>query len=42
MYQYYPLLFVGGVVGLFSVILGIAYMTIKNKKDTNNSINKEK
>ena len=33
MYQYYPLLFVGGVVGLFSVILGIAYMTIKNKKE---------
>lgn len=33
MYQYYPLLFVGGVVGLFSIVLGIAYMTIKNKKE---------
>ena len=33
MYQYFPLLFVGGVVGLFSVIFGIAYMTIRNKKE---------
>ena len=33
MYQYYPLLFVGGMVGLFSVIFTIAYMTIKNKKE---------
>ena len=33
MYEYYPLLFVGGVVGLFSVIFTIAYMTIKNKKE---------
>lgn len=33
MYQYYPLLFVGGVVGLFSIIFGIAYLTIKNKKE---------
>ena len=33
MYEYYPLLFVGGIVGLFSVIFTIAYMTIKNKKE---------
>ena len=33
MYEYYPLLFVGAVVGLFSVIFTIAYMTIKNKKE---------
>ena len=33
MYEYFPLLFVGGVVGLFSVVLGIAYLTIKNKKE---------
>ena len=33
MYEYYPLLFVGGMVGLFSVIFTIAYMTIKNKKE---------
>ena len=33
MYEYYPLLFVGGVVGLFSIVFTIAYMTIKNKKE---------
>lgn len=33
MYQYFPLLFVGGVVGVFSVILTIAYMTIRHKKE---------
>ena len=33
MYEYYPLLFVGGVVGLFSIIFTIAYMTIKNDKE---------
>ena len=33
MHEYYPLLFVGGMVGLFSVIFTIAYMTIKNKKE---------
>ena len=33
MYNYFPLLFVGGVVGLFSIIFTIAYMTIKNKKE---------
>ncbi len=33
MYEYFPLLFVGGVVGLFSIIFTIAYMTIKNNKE---------
>ena len=33
MNEYFPLLFVGGVVGLFSIIFTIAYMTIKNKKE---------
>ena len=33
MNEYFPLLFVGGVVGLFSVIFTIAYLTIKNKKE---------
>ena len=33
LYEYFPLLFVGGVVGLFSVVFTIAYLTIKNKKE---------
>ena len=33
MHEYFPLLFVGGIVGLFSIIFTIAYMTIKNKKE---------
>ncbi len=33
MNEYFPLLFVGGVVGLFSIIFTIAYLTIKNKKE---------
>ena len=33
MYEYLPLLFVGGFVGLFTVIFTIAYMTIKNDKE---------
>ena len=33
MYEYYPLLFVGGFAGLFSIIFTIAYMTIKNDKE---------
>lgn len=33
MYEYLPLLFVGGVVGLFTIIFTIAYMTIKNDKE---------
>jgi len=33
MYEYFPLLFVGGIAGLFSIIFGIAYFSIKNKKE---------
>lgn len=33
MYQYYPLLFAGGIAGLFSIIFFIAYLTINNKKE---------
>ena len=33
MYQYYPLLIVGGIVGLFSIVFFIAYLTIKDKKE---------
>ena len=33
MREYFPLLFVGGIIGLFSVIFTIAYLTIKNKKE---------
>ena len=33
MYEYYPLLFVGAIVGLFSVIFTIAYMTIRKNKE---------
>ncbi len=33
MHEYFPLLFVGGIVGLFSIVFTIAYMTIKNKKE---------
>ncbi len=33
MYEYYPLLVVGGVIGLFSLCFIIAYFTIKNKKE---------
>ena len=33
MNEYFPLLFVGGVVGLFSIVFTIAYLTIKNKKE---------
>ena len=33
MREYFPLLFVGGIVGLFSIIFTVAYMTIKNKKE---------
>lgn len=32
MYEYYPLLFVGGIVGLFSIVFFIAYLTIRNDK----------
>lgn len=33
MYEYYPLLFVGGIVGLFGIVFFIAYLTIKNDKE---------
>lgn len=33
MYEFFPLLFVGGIAGLFSIIFGIAYFSIKNKKE---------
>ena len=33
MREYFPLLFVGGIVGLFTIVFTIAYMTIKNKKE---------
>ncbi|MBR6769594.1 MAG: ABC transporter ATP-binding protein [Clostridia bacterium] len=33
MYEYFPLLLVGGVVGLFALIFIIAYLSIKNKKE---------
>ena len=33
MYEYFPLLLVGGVVGLFTLIFIIAYLSIKNKKE---------
>jgi ATP-binding cassette subfamily B protein len=33
MHEYFPLLFVGGVVGLFSIIFIIAYMTIRKNKE---------
>jgi ATP-binding cassette subfamily B protein len=32
MYKYAPLLFVGGIVGLFSLIFIVAYATMKDKK----------
>lgn len=34
MYEYYPLIVVGAIVGLFSLILLIAYLTVKDKKQT--------
>ncbi len=33
MYEYFPLLLVGGVVGLFALVFLIAYLSIKNKKE---------
>ena len=32
MYEYYPLIVVGAIVGLFSLVLMIAYLTVKDKK----------
>ncbi len=34
MYEYYPLIVVGAIVGLFSLVLLIAYLTAKDKKQT--------
>ena len=34
MYEYYPLIVVGAIVGLFSLALLIAYLTVKDKKQT--------
>ncbi len=33
MYKYFPLLLVGGIIGVFSVIFIIAFATMKNKKE---------
>ena len=33
MYEYLPLLILGSVIGLFSVIFVVAYATMKNKKE---------
>ena len=35
MREYYPLLLVGGVIGLISTLLIIAYATVKDKKTVN-------
>ncbi len=34
MYEYYPLIVVGAIVGLFSTVLLIAYLTVKDKRQT--------
>ena len=34
MHGYYPLLLAGGIIGLISVVLIIAYATVKDKKQT--------
>ena len=34
MYEYYPLIVVGAIVGVFSLILLIAYLTVKDRKQT--------
>lgn len=34
MYEYYPLVVVGAIVGLFSLVLLTAYLTVKDKKQT--------
>ena len=33
MYNYFPLLFVGGVVGFFAIVFSVAYAMMKNKKE---------
>ena len=32
-YEIYPLLVLGGIIGLFSIIFVVAYATMKNKKE---------
>ncbi|MBE6672403.1 MAG: ABC transporter ATP-binding protein [Ruminococcaceae bacterium] len=34
MYEYYPLLILGGIIGAFSLIFLIAYLTMKDKKES--------
>ena len=34
MYEWYPILIVGGFIGAFSLIFLVAYLTIKDKKAT--------
>ena len=34
MREYYPLIVVGGVIGLISIVFSLAYALIKNKKET--------
>ena len=34
MYKYFPLLLVGGIVGIVSAILILAYALVKNKKES--------
>ena len=33
MYEYFPLLFVGGIVGLFSIVFFVAYLSVKDRKE---------
>ena len=33
MHEFYPLLIVGGIIGLFAVIFIVAYLSIKNRKE---------
>ena len=33
MYEYYPLLILGAIIGIFSVIFLVAYLTMKDKKE---------
>ncbi len=33
MYEYYPLIVLGAIIGLFSIIFVVAYATMKNKKE---------
>ena len=33
MYEYFPLLFIGGIVGLFSIVFFVAYLSVKDRKE---------